>query len=225
VVPLVGGLALAAAVLTASALAFGSPPPQPPFPYPAIAKGVAGFTVGDCGTPETPIGLHPGLAQDLLPHGAVAYGALQNATVRRPRIFIAKRHAETRRWLYLLDQAEKQRLGAVDFKKCSVIAVFLPGNIDMVMLGVRVNDPETLTLGIGTPPHRTGHFCAVGGGTSGTTSGTPPPSTNETCVDFPPVAGAKYVMAVPAAPVAGVRRTFAITQPPPPPLPANSTTG
>jgi hypothetical protein len=220
---LLAGIFTAAAIFVASALAFG-PPPQPPFPYPfpGDSIGVVPTPVrNDCGKRGSTIALWPGKRPDLLPTAGIGWGPLQRATVRRPRIFLAKRAVDAQRWVYLLDESEGAELAKVDFRRCAVLAVFVPGDVNLDFLGVRKNDDQTITVGLATPPHLSGHVCSIG--TTGSASGPLPPT--EVCSDIPPVPGAKFVAALPAAAVVGVQRVYGITQPPPPPPPPNSTTG
>jgi hypothetical protein len=231
--PLLAAILTATAIFVGSALAYGSPPPQPPFPYPQPGDGIGYFPppeqVIDCGQRGTPITGYPlpRHSQDSLTTAWIAaawipLGDQSRAAPERPRLFLAKNTTETKRWRYLLFAYERKRLAQIDFRKCAVLAAFIPGNLDVGVLGVRLNDRTTLTVGLATTPHRTGHFCGTTTSSSslGSTGGGTP-----TCTDIPPAAGVSILLALPAEAVSEVQQIYGITQAPPPPLPCCSTTG
>ena len=230
--PLLAAIVTATVIFVGSALAYGSPPPQPPFPYPQPGDGIGYFPpqeeVIGCGQRGTAITGYPlpRHSQDSLTTAWVAaawipLGDTSHAALARARLFLARNTTETRRWRYLLFPDERKRLAQIDFRKCAVLAVFIPGNLDVSVLGVRLNNPSTLTVGLTTTPHRTGHFCGTTSSSSlgSTGRGTP------TCTDIPPAAGVSILLALPAEAVSEVQQIYGITQAPPPPLPCCSTTG
>jgi hypothetical protein len=137
-------------------------------------------------------------------------------------MLLARRLAQFAPWRDLINGTDpvygvRAALWHIDYRRCSVLAVFVPGNIDAGWLGVRLNDRRTLTMGLYRQPHVTGEVC-------GSTSGTGFP-VGTTCFDSPPIDGFELFIGLSAKKVAHVQRVFAITQPPPPPPPPNSTTG
>jgi hypothetical protein len=204
-VPLLAAIATAL-VLVGSAVAFGSPPPQPPFPYPPTSPGARiGISIPEvnCARPGmVGLGLTTprGGEGDLLPMSWVV-NDLTALPVSRTRIYLSRRTAATKLWVRFLGPADRSFLKTLDFKRCAVLAVLLPPALIPTVLGVRVNDGGTLTVGLAAPQ-----------------PSSPPPGHWD---------GEAIVVVVPAASVAGVQRVYGITQaplpPPQPPLPGTTT--
>src|SRR3954452_11290778 len=111
--PLLAAIVTATAIFVGSALAYGSPPQQPPFPYPQPGDGIGYFPpkeqVIDCGQRGTPITGYPSprQAQDSVTTAWIAAAGIPtgepaSAAPERPRLFLAKKATETKRWRYLL---------------------------------------------------------------------------------------------------------------------------
>jgi hypothetical protein len=217
---LLAAIGTAAVVFGTAVLFGGSPPPQPPFPYVSPGESLGSFstTVGDCGKAGAAIPVFAARRPGLLPVASVGYVPWTGPTIKRPRLYLAKRRSQTIGWVRLLDATQpgqgirSNELGNVDFRRCAVLAVFVPGNVDEGFLGIRLNDPKTLTVGLFQQPHPR-QLCA----TTTTTSG----GTTTSCVDEPPIDGSALLFALQAKTVARVRRVYGVTQAPPPP---NTTT-
>jgi hypothetical protein len=233
--PLLAAIGAAATIFVSAVVFGGSPPPQPPFPYPEpfANVGTSGVTnVPDprgCGIAETQLPLGRPTSPDLLPEAWLGYAPWTGPTLKRARIFLARRQSDMQRWLYLVRVTDAgygvgRQLASVDFRRCAIVAVFLPGNFDAGVLGARLNDETTLTLGLYRTPHPTGRICGTTGGTT-TTGGVGVPTTGSLCSDSPPIDGSELFFALDAKTVAQVSHIYAITQAPPPPPPLGSTTG
>jgi hypothetical protein len=218
--PLLAAVVTAAAIFVGAAIAGGSPPPQPPFDYPSPGEDIGRFPakVGECGKAGKSLPLYTPRRANELPAVSLAYGTWAGQSLKRPRIFLARRPEQVRRWLYLTDSPGyvRKQLTAVDFRKCTLLAIFVPGNVDVAVLGIRLNNPTTLTIGLYRSPHITGQVC---GSTGGVTTPVVP------CTYSPPVDGSEVFFALSEKTVRDVDHVYGITHGPPPPPPPNSTTG
>jgi hypothetical protein len=111
-------------------------------------------------------------------------------------------------------------MAQVRFDRCSVVAVFHPGNDSLSPVGVRLNDPASLSIGFFITPIPS-QSCSTTGTTGGVGLPSPPPP-QIVCVNQPPIAGSYALTAVRTTVVATVKRLHVIRQPPPP---EGSTTG
>src|SRR5689334_2397785 len=146
--PLLAALVTAAALFTGAIVA-GGPPPQPPFDYPPPFSAVGGTptnvprrAIAECARAGASLPLYPPQKPGQLAYQWVGYTGWAGKSLRRPRIALARRPEQMRRWLYLADPApgyvfDRKRLADVDFGKCSLLALFVPGNVDVSVLGIR----------------------------------------------------------------------------------------
>jgi hypothetical protein len=211
-----------AGVVMAASTAFGGPPLDP-FPYPPVTIGCSGA----CGQPAPECGQHNGYRSlnpapgdpSFLPTAYVGWGVQArqatsrgdgSAGRRRPnRVVIARTLQETRQWAPVLQPADRYAVAHIRFARCALIAVFHRGNDVLSLIGLRLNDPTSLSAGLIIAPQPS-ETCT---GTTGAAPGlplAPPPG----CEAAPPLAASYVVAAVPARSVAQVTRLYVVFQPP-----------